>query len=158
VRFDRPALARYGVMIADVAQTLEAALQGVTVSRVLEGRQAVALVARLSEGADWTPETLGALLVDTPGGAKIPLQRLAQVTKTTGPNMISQEQVERKIVVMCNVAGRDVASVVRAIAQRVDPLIAARPGYTVAYGGEFESGAEGGRVLPTAGAAGALGS
>src|SRR4029450_12698656 len=71
VRFDRPALARYGVMIEDVAHTLEAALQGVTASRVLEGRQAVALVARLSDGASWTPETLGALLVDTPGGAKI---------------------------------------------------------------------------------------
>src|SRR5215470_8289412 len=54
VRFDRPALARYGVMIEEVAHTLEAALQGVTVSRVLEGRQAVALVARLSDGASWT--------------------------------------------------------------------------------------------------------
>ena len=60
------------------------------------------------------------------------------MTKTTGANTISREQVERKIVVMCNVAGRDVASVVREIAQRVDPLITAKPGYTVAYGGQFE--------------------
>jgi Cu/Ag efflux pump CusA len=153
VRFDRPALARYGVMIEEVAHTLEAALQGVTVSRVLEGRQAVALVARLSEGASWTPETLGELLVDTPGGAKIPLQWLAQVTKTTGPNMISREQVERKIVVMCNVAGRDVAAVVREIAHQVDPLIAAKPGYTVAYGGQFESAEEAGRLLSLLGLA-----
>ena len=157
VRFDRPALARFGVMIEDMAHTLEAALQGVTVSRVLEGRHAVALVARLSDGADWTPETLGALLVDTPGGAKIPLQRLAQVTKTTGPNTISREQVERKIVVMCNVAGRDVASVVQEIAQRVDPLIAAKPGYTVAYGGQFESAEEAGRLLSLLGLAVVLG-
>jgi Cu/Ag efflux pump CusA len=124
---------------------------------VLEGRQAVALVARLSEGADWTPETLGALLVDTPGGAKIPLQRLAQVTKTTGPNTISREQVERKIVVMCNVAGRDVASVVREIAQQVDPLIAAKPGYAVTYGGQFESAEEAGRLLSLLGVAVVLG-
>ena len=157
VRFDRPALARYGVMIEDMAHTLEAALQGVTVSRVLEGRHAVALVARLSESASWTPETLGELLVDTPGGAKIPLQRLAQVTKTTGPNTISREQVERKIVVMCNVAGRDVASVVRDIAQQVDPLITAKPGYTVAYGGQFESAEEAGRLLSLLGVAVLLG-
>jgi CzcA family heavy metal efflux pump len=157
VRFDRPALARYGVMIEDMAHTLEAALQGVTVSRVLERRHAVALVARLVEGASWTPETLGELLVDTPGGAKLPLQRLAQVTKTTGPNTISREQVERKIVVMCNVAGRDVASVVREIAQRVDPLIAAKPGYTVAYGGQFESAEEAGRLLSLLGMAVILG-
>src|SRR5262245_6321807 len=157
VRFDRPALARYGVMIAEVAHTLEAALQGVTVSRVLEGRQAVALVARLSDDVSWTPETLGALLVDTPGGAKLPLQRLAQVTKTTGADRSSREHVERTIVVMCNVAGRDVASVVREIAHQVDPLIAAKPGYTVAYGGQFESAEEAGRLLSLLGLAVVLG-
>ena len=80
---------------------------------MLEGRHAFDLVVRLGESRDWTPETLGQLLVDTPGGAKLPLKMLAQITKTTGPNTISREQVERKIVVMCNVAGRDVTSVVR---------------------------------------------
>ena len=85
VHFDRAAIARHGLTIGDVAHTLEAALQGVTVSRVLEGRNAFDLVARLSDGASWTPETMATLLVDTPGGAKIPLQRLAQVTETTGP-------------------------------------------------------------------------
>ena len=74
VRFDRKAMARYGVMIADVSHELTAALQGVTVSRVLEGRHAFALVARLGESRDWTPETLGHLLVDTPGGGKLPLR------------------------------------------------------------------------------------
>ena len=71
VRFDRPALARYGVMIEDVAQTLEAALQGVTVSR--GARRAP------GRGAGGASERRGeldardaALLVDTPGGAKIP--------------------------------------------------------------------------------------
>jgi Cu/Ag efflux pump CusA len=104
-RFDRQAMARYGVMVEDVARTLEAALQGVTVSRILEGRYAFDLVVRQAEAEGWNPDTLGHLLVDTPDGAKIPLQVLAQVGKTTGPNTISREQVERKIVVMCNVAG-----------------------------------------------------
>jgi Cu/Ag efflux pump CusA len=95
VRFDRKALARYGVMIKDVAHQLEAALQGVTASRVLEGRYAFDLVVRLGERSAWTPETLRQLLVDTPAGAKLPLKTLAQITKTTGPNTISREQVER---------------------------------------------------------------
>ena len=153
VRFDRKAMARYGVMIEDVAHELEAALQGVSVSRVLEGRYAFDLVVRLGDSRAWTPETLGHLLVDTPGGAKLPLHMLAQVTKTTGPNTISREQVERKIVVMCNVAGRDVASVVQDIAQVVDPLLAAQPGYSVAYGGQFESAEEAGRLLGVLGLA-----
>ena len=153
VHFDRKAMARYGVMIADVSHELEAALQGVTVSRVLEGRHAFGLVARLGDSRDWTPETLGHLLVDTPGGAKLPLRTLAQITKTTGPNTISREQVERKIVVMCNVAGRDVASVVQDIAKAVNPVLSAQPGYSVAYGGQFESAEEAGRLLGVLGVA-----
>jgi Cu/Ag efflux pump CusA len=153
VRFDRKALARYGVVIKDVAHQLEAALQGVTASRVLEGRHAFDLVVRLGERSAWTPETLGQLQVDTPAGAKIPLKMLAQITKTTGPNTISREEVERKIVVMCNVAGRDVTSVVRDIAARVDPILAAQPGYRVAYGGQFESAEEAGRLLAVLGLA-----
>jgi Cu/Ag efflux pump CusA len=65
--------------------------------------------------------------------------------------------VERKIVVMCNVAGRDVASVVREIAQRVNPLITAKPGYAVAYGGQFESAEEAGQLLSLLGLAVILG-
>ena len=147
VRFDRPALARHGVMIEDVAHTLESALQGLTVSRVLEGPHAFDLVVRLADAQAWTPETLGGLLVDTPRGAKIPLHGLARLTKTTGPNTISREQVARKIVVMCNVAGRDVASVVQDIQRRVAPIVAERPGYAVVYGGQFESAEEAGRLL-----------
>jgi Cu/Ag efflux pump CusA len=156
-RFDRQAMARYGVMVEDVARTLEAALQGVTVSRILEGRYAFDLVVRQAEAEGWNPDTLGHLLVDTPDGAKIPLQVLAQVGKTTGPNTISREQVERKIVVMCNVAGRDVTSVVKDIQQRVDPIIAEKPGYAVAYGGQFESAEEAGRLLGVLGIAVVLG-
>jgi CzcA family heavy metal efflux pump len=147
VRFDRQAMARHGVTVEAAADTLEAAFQGLTVSRVLEGQQAFSLVVRLGDGDDWSPETLGELLVDTPGGAKVPLHALAEVRKTTGPNTISREQVERKIVVMSNVAGRDVASVVQDVKRLVDPLVAERAGYSVSYGGQFESAEEAGRLL-----------
>jgi Cu/Ag efflux pump CusA len=82
---------------------------------------------------------------------------LAQITKTTGPNTISREQVERKIVVMCNVAGRDVASVVQDIATQVDPILAAQPGYRVGYSGQFESAEDAGRLLSILGLAVILG-
>jgi len=78
--------------------------------------------------------------------AIIPLSTLAVVAKETGPNTISREQVERKIVVSCNVAGRDVTSVVRDIQKLTDPILAV-PGYRVEYGGQFESAAEVGRRL-----------
>jgi CzcA family heavy metal efflux pump len=147
VKFDRPAIARHGLMIADVGQTLEAALQGVKASRVLEGQSSFDLVVRLSGKEDWKLRTLGDVLVDTPGGAKVPLRSVADVRKDTGPNQILREGVERKIVVQCNVAGRDVTSVVRDIQRQVNPILAGAIGYRVEYAGQFESAAEASRTL-----------
>src|SRR6185503_12295255 len=56
-------------------------------------------------------------------------------------------QVERKIVVQCNVAGRDLASVVGDCRRLIDPILASEPGYRVAYGGQFESAQEASRML-----------
>ena len=147
VKFDRPALARHGVTIREVARVLEAGLQGVKATRIIEGQSAYDLVVRLADADGWRTDTLGDLLVDTPSGAKVPLRTLAEIRKDTGPNQVLREQVERKIVVQCNVAGRDVTSVVRDCQKLVNPVIAAAPGYRVEFGGQFESAAEAGRIL-----------
>ena len=147
VKFDRPALARHGVTIREVARVLEAGLQGVKATRIIEGQSAYDLVVRLADADGWRTDTLGDLLVDTPAGAKVPLRTLAEIRKDTGPNQVLREQVERKIVVQCNVAGRDVTSVVRDCQKLVNPLIAAAPDYRVEFGGQFESAAEAGRIL-----------
>ena len=147
VKFDRPALARHGVTIREVARVLEAGLQGVKATRIIEGQSAYDLVVRLADADGWRTDTLGDLLVDTPAGAKVPLRTLAEIRKDTGPNQVLREQVERKIVVQCNVAGRDVTSVVRDCQKLVNPVIAAAPGYRVEFGGQFESAEEAGRIL-----------
>ncbi len=153
VRFDRPALSRHGLSVEQVAHTLEAAFQGLAVSRVLEGRQSFDLVLRVGDLTRWSPDEVERLPLDTPVGPKVPLGAVASVRKTTGPNSISREQVERKIVVMCNVAGRDIGSVVGDIQTRVDPILAENEGYHVEYGGQFESAAEARRTLIALGAA-----
>ena len=139
VHFDRAALATHHLHIQEAARTVEAALQGVYVTRILEGPYAYDLRLRLDEGAGWSLDSLGDVPLDAPSGAKIPLKRVASIARTTGPNLISREQVQRKIVVQCNVAGRDVASVVEDTRQMVTPIIDQYPGYTVEYGGQFES-------------------
>lgn len=141
-RLDRPALARHGLRVAEVSRTLEASLQGVAVSRILEGQNAFDLVVRLAEEEGWSTRSIADVPLDLPGGAKAPLRNVADVRKDTGPNTISREDVERKIVVMSNVAGRDVISVVKEIQSRVDPIVHAEPGYRVVYGGQFEAAAE----------------
>jgi CzcA family heavy metal efflux pump len=156
VQFDRPALARHGLHVREVDSALQAAIQGLQVGSVLEGQNAFPLVIRLADPPlppsgpltpPWSPDTLGELLIDTPDGAKVPLRTLARLLKDTGPNTISREQVERKLVVSANVAGRDLSSVVRDLQQRVQPLVEAHPDYRVDYGGQFESAGDAGRVL-----------
>lgn len=147
IRFEREAIARHGLTIRDVANTVEAALQGVKASRVLEGQTSHDLVVRLENAEGWRLDTVGDLLVDTPAGSRVPLRSLARIQRDTGPNQILREQVERKIVVQCNVAGRDVTGVVQDIQKLVNPILSATPGYRVEYAGQFESAAEAGRTL-----------
>ena len=157
VRFDRPALAQHGISIQGASHALESAMQGVAVSRILEGRNAFDLVVRLDSEAARDPEALRELMLDTRSGAKVPLGDVAEIGRWTGANMISREDVERKIVVMCNVAGRDVASVVADIRRAVDPVVGAEKGYRVEYGGQFESAQQAGIVLSLLGFAVVLG-
>ncbi len=151
-RLDRPALARHGLRIQDAAHALEASLQGVTVSRVLEGQNSFDLVIRIAEEDGWSTESIGSTPLDAPGGAKIPLHAVAEIRKDSGPNMVTRENVERKIVVMCNVAGRDVISVVNDCRRAVDPIIAGEAGYRVDYGGQFEAAASATQRLALLGA------
>ena len=159
IRMDRPAMARHGLRVEDVAHALEASLQGLTVSRVLEGRLSHDLVLRVeaATGAGWGSSTLGDLPLDAADGGQVPLSAVAHLARSTGPNLISREDVERKIVVMCNVAGRDVASVVGDVRRRVDPLVQGQPGYRVEYGGQFEAAEDANRLLLGLGVAVVLG-
>lgn len=156
VDFNRKAIARYGLRIADVTTALQTGFRGDAVTEILEGRNAFDLVVRVGEPPksgeldSWmnaTPETVGEVLVDTPEGLKIPLKALASITQDRGPNMISRENAQRKIVVMCNVAGRDLGSVVAEIQQSIGEQIDLPQGYYVQYGGQFESAQETRRLL-----------
>ncbi|MBM4045024.1 MAG: efflux RND transporter permease subunit, partial [Planctomycetes bacterium] len=151
VEFDRQSLARYGLRITDLSATLETAFMGRAVSRVLEGRNAFDLVVRIGPGDKPDMNWIENLPVDAADGCKVPLKALARIRKDMGPNAISRENVQRKIVVMCNVADRDVTSVVEDIRARVDAGDTIPKGYYVQYSGQFESAQETGRVLSVLG-------
>jgi CzcA family heavy metal efflux pump len=139
VRLDRERLARNGVSFAEAGLTLRAALYGAPVSRVYEGRNAYDLVLRVQGASSDSVATLEQLPLRTDTGALAPLGAVSTVARESGPNIISRDQVQRKIFVTCNPAGRDVASVLADIRGAVDPLLEDKPGYAVHYGGQFES-------------------
>ena len=91
-------------------------------------------------------------LIDSPSGAKVPLEAVANIYEDRGPNFISRENVQRKIVVQCNVADRDLKSVVNDIQATVTRNVKLPPGFRVEYGGQFESEAQASQRLLILGA------
>ena len=139
VEMNRLAMARFGVTPAHLAEAIDVAFAGEVVSQVLEERRAFDLVVRFAPEYRGSLEAVRDARVNTPVGSSVALKTLADVRFDLGPNAISREDVQRKIVVQSNVAGRDVGSVVEDIRQRVRSEVALPAGYHVEYGGQFEA-------------------
>ncbi len=142
IRADRRAMARYGVTPGALMGAVDVAFQGEEVSLVREGQRAFDLVVRYGDAHRADAEAVRRTLVTTAAGATVPLSQLAAVAPGRGPNTISRENVQRKIVVSANVAGRDVGGAVGELGGRVESEVELPPGYFVRYGGQFESGRE----------------
>lgn len=147
VRFRRDAIAQHGLSIREVSDAVETAFAGLEVSRVMEGQASFNLIVRFDPNVRESVEAISSTLITTASGARLPLSALAEVRKDRGPNLVSRESVQRKIVVMANVAGRDLASVVADIRSKVDANVKLPTGYHIEYGGQFESAAEATKVL-----------
>ena len=141
----RPAdLALHGLSRAYVGQFVETALQGSTVSQVIEGQRRFDLVVRLDEPYRTDVANLGHLHIELPDGkGHIHLDQVADITPLTGgdagANQIKRENLRRRIIVRCNAQGRDLAGVVADIRRAVEERVRVPEGYFVEYGGQFES-------------------
>lgn len=147
IKFRRDAIARHGLTMREASAAIETAFAGETVSKVREGQASFDLVVRFDPIVRRNFESMQALLITTASGAQLPLSALADVRRDRGANLVSRENVQRKIVVMANVAGRDLQSVVHDIESRVSAGIKLPGGYYIEYGGQFESAAEATRIL-----------
>jgi CzcA family heavy metal efflux pump len=139
ISFDRERIARYGVRSGELAEVIEAVFAGEKVSQVLDGQRTYDLVVRYRDDQRSDPTAIGNTLVDTPVGIKVPLKMLATIREDVGPNMISRENVQRKIVIMANVGDRDLRGVVNDIRAGIERDVKLPQGYYVVYGGQFES-------------------
>jgi Cu/Ag efflux pump CusA len=141
VRFvlNRSAIARYGLRADEVAEAVETSFAGATVGRIFDRAAAFDLVVKFDPASQADFERLADLPIDTPHGGPVPARLLADVRREQGPNMILRENVQRRIVISCNVAGRDLGGVVDDIRAAVAQAVPMPPGYRVEYGGQFES-------------------
>lgn len=162
IRIDRAKAARYGINVGEVAQDIQTALNGETVSSVLEGSRSFDLYLRLQGSSRSNVEAIREILVDAralnpPQGARVPLRQVADVSVEDEPYAISRENVQRLIVLGFNVQGRDLSAVIGEAQSKIAEKLKLPPGYYIEYGGQFESQRQANRTLLSLGALSLLG-
>lgn len=142
----RDMLAKYGITLPEFAEFINVALSGKAVSQVNEGGKVFDLTVKMKDSSRENMDAIADLTIDA-NGRKIPLHYVAEILPLVGPNTISRENVQRKIVVSANVAGRDLRGVVNDIQQEIGEKIQLPEGYHIEYGGQFESEQAASRIL-----------
>jgi Cu/Ag efflux pump CusA len=139
INLNRQAAAAVGLRAEDLAQTVETAFNGQVAAQVLEEQRTHDVLVRFNDSARQSLEAIPRTLIDTPTGAKVPTGQIAEVRLDQGPNTINRENVQRRIIIQANVAGRDLGSVIAEVRAGVGRRVSLPRGYYVQYGGQFEA-------------------
>ncbi|NCA24071.1 MAG: efflux RND transporter permease subunit [Betaproteobacteria bacterium] len=139
IEIDRAAIARYGLNVADVNQLVEIALGGKVATQVYEGQRRFDATVRLPEAFRDDANVIGDILINTPGGALVPLGSVAKIEVREGPAQISRELAKRRVVVGVNVSGRDLGGFVAELQRKVDAEVILPEGSYLEWGGQFQN-------------------
>jgi len=135
----REMLARYGITMSEFAETVEVLLEGAVVGQVYEGSKAFDLTVKADDGGTRDFDMVRDLMVSTADGRMVPLSSVADIVSSSGPNTINRENVERKLVISCNVTGGELSKAVESIREAIKEDVTLPEGYHIEYGGQFES-------------------
>ncbi|MEG3126047.1 efflux RND transporter permease subunit [Sphingomonas sp. GB1N7] len=143
VKIDRQAVARYGLTVEDVANTVAAALGGREAGLLFEGDRRFAVVVRLPDAQRDDIDALGSIpvmlpTIDGQAARSIPLREVARFSYTEGLNQISRENGKRMVIVQVNVRGRDLGGFVEEAQAKIGQMQLPTGMYTE-WGGTFES-------------------
>lgn len=147
IRVKEGALRNFGMKRGDVVKDLESLFQGTTVSQMLDGQKRFDMVMKLPENQRNDITAIENTLIETPSGGMIPVKQVADVYEENGPNTINHENTQRRIIVSCNVAGRDLGGTVEEIQNKIKKEIKLPQGYFITYGGQFESQKSASRLI-----------
>ena len=146
IRPKREMLAKYGISLPEFSRFVETGLGGTVVSQIYDRGRSFDVTVKIDDKDREGMEAIENLMIDGANG-KIPLSYVADVVSTSGPNTISRENAQRKIVISANVAGRDLHSVINDIQQNIKTQVSLPEEYHVEYGGQFESEQAASRIL-----------
>jgi cobalt-zinc-cadmium resistance protein CzcA len=139
VEIERGRAARYGLNVADVEDVIETALGGKVATDIWEGDRHFGVAVRLRAEDRQSLTAVGNVLVDTPGGSRVSLADVAQITVRGGSMNISREGGQRVAAIGVFIRGRDMGGIVSEMREKIGKGISFPPGYYVTFGGEFEN-------------------
>ncbi|MBA4032529.1 MAG: CusA/CzcA family heavy metal efflux RND transporter [Planctomyces sp.] len=134
----RDAISRYGINSSDVLAAVSS-IGGVPVGEVFEGQRRFPMQVRLAP--EWRMDTdqLKNLKISDPQGRQIPISQLADIRMEDGPSEISRDAIRRRLLIQCNVRGRDLGGFVAEAQQVVGEQVPLPSGYALEWGGQFEN-------------------
>jgi cobalt-zinc-cadmium resistance protein CzcA len=139
VRARRDKLAKYGLNVSQVMDIVSSAIGGEAVTEVIEGQKRFDVYVRMAKEFRDSPEAIGNLWIATEDGVRATLSQVADIELVEGTPTISREDAQRRIVVQCNVRGRDMGGFVEEARQAVQAKVELPAGYFVTWGGQFEN-------------------
>ncbi|MEX2272602.1 MAG: CusA/CzcA family heavy metal efflux RND transporter [Vicinamibacterales bacterium] len=138
IRIDREAIARHSLTIEDVQDVIQAAIGGENITRTIEGRERYPVNVRYARGFRDDIPALERVLVKTRVGGHVPLGQLAEITLTTGPAMIRDENAQLAGYVYVDTVSSDIGGYVGAAQNAIAERISLPPGYTLQWTGQYE--------------------
>jgi len=137
---DRERIAQYGLNVSDVADLIELAIGGKSISRIYIGSKSYDVICRYNDESRNTPEKIGNLLLTTDAGTKVPLSQVAQIKLTTGASTISREMNQRHLTVRVNLRGVDLTAFLNQANRQIESSIKYdHDAIRLKWGGQFEN-------------------
>lgn len=131
---------RKGIVIGDLADLLEKALQGEVVGSILEQQKNIEIAMKFDDVSRSNLDLIKKTPIKImPDGSKVLLEEIADIYESNGPNMINRENTERRLVISANTQGRDIESIIKEIKLKISQNVTLPSGYYINYGGQFES-------------------
>ena len=148
IEYDREQLLSVGLTVDHLNRLIETAMNGQVVSEVMQGQRTFDLVVRLKDDARENYDVMRRLPVELPNGGTVPLESVARISQSKGPNTIQREKIRRRIVIQCNTADRGLVEVAEEIQTKLKSVSATLPaGYYFEFSGQFESQQKASRAI-----------
>jgi heavy metal efflux system protein len=139
IKINREHIARFGMNVADIQDLVETAIGGKVATTVIDGQKRFDVLVRFPESMRNDVDVIGQLPLTAPGGERLRLADVAEVSLVRSADLINRESNQRRIVIQANVRGRDIGSFVADAQQQLNSAVKFPTGYFITWGGQFEN-------------------